>query len=223
MANGGKNIAFTLAEVIIVMGIIGILAEITIPMLVANIQQQVQITKLQKTYSVLSQAYNMIQADAGGQFVNSLSNDTYTLQNVFKDKLSYTKSCDSTNLSDCFPTYSMSKFLNMTASNNWYFAGLTGALTLSDGTSLGFHLDSYLCKTIRGSGSYSSCGYIMLDENGTRPPNTWGKDIYLFFIFSDKIYSSTVDNVGVVSSDDCNAGSNYGFTCASKFLQNQST
>lgn len=49
--------AFTIAEIIITMGIIGIVAEMTIPMLVSSLQEKVLLTQFKETYSLLSQAY----------------------------------------------------------------------------------------------------------------------------------------------------------------------
>ena len=45
-----KKAAFTLAEVLIVLGIVGIVAECTIPTLVMNFEDQVATTKLKKCF-----------------------------------------------------------------------------------------------------------------------------------------------------------------------------
>ena len=52
-----RNAAFTLAEVLITLGIIGIVAALTLPALIANYQKQVTVTKLKKIYSTLTNAY----------------------------------------------------------------------------------------------------------------------------------------------------------------------
>lgn len=48
---------FTLAEVLITLGIIGVVAAITIPNLMTHFQQEQTVTKLKKAYSVINQAY----------------------------------------------------------------------------------------------------------------------------------------------------------------------
>lgn len=48
--------AFTLAEVLITLGIIGIVAAMTVPTLIANIQRKNYTTKLKKFYSTMNQA-----------------------------------------------------------------------------------------------------------------------------------------------------------------------
>jgi len=60
-----KSKAFTLAETLVTIGIIGIVAAMTIPPLINNYKAQVTATKLKKTYTVLSQAMNAAVAKYG--------------------------------------------------------------------------------------------------------------------------------------------------------------
>ena len=53
-----KN-AFTLAEVLITIGIVGTVAAITLPVLIKNYQKQVTVVRLKKAYAELYQAVNM--------------------------------------------------------------------------------------------------------------------------------------------------------------------
>ena len=57
--------AFTLAEVLITLAIIGVVAAMTIPTLTANYKEKAIVTKLTKTYAILSNAYQMMQAEYG--------------------------------------------------------------------------------------------------------------------------------------------------------------
>ena len=56
---------FTLAEVLITLGIIGVVAAMTIPTLITNYQKHVTVTKLQKAISILNQAYKLSYDDVG--------------------------------------------------------------------------------------------------------------------------------------------------------------
>ena len=56
---------FTLAEVLITLGIIGVVAAMTIPTLIANTRSQQYRSRLKKTISTLSQAARMSQAQYG--------------------------------------------------------------------------------------------------------------------------------------------------------------
>lgn len=60
-----NRIAFTLAEVLIVIGIIGIVAELTIPTLVSNFQKQIAVTRVQKFYTNMFQAIRMSENENG--------------------------------------------------------------------------------------------------------------------------------------------------------------
>ena len=60
-----RRAAFTLAEVLITLGIIGIVAAMTIPTLIANYQKKQTVSKLKQTYSIISQALTMAQAEHG--------------------------------------------------------------------------------------------------------------------------------------------------------------
>lgn len=52
-----KKFAFTLAEVLITLGIIGVVAAMTMPSLIANYQEKQRVSQLKKVYSALSQAF----------------------------------------------------------------------------------------------------------------------------------------------------------------------
>lgn len=57
--------AFTLAEVLITLGVIGVVAAMTMPSLVANYQKKVWVNQLKKTVSVMNQAFQKMLADDG--------------------------------------------------------------------------------------------------------------------------------------------------------------
>ena len=70
-----KHAAFTLAEVLITLGIIGVVAAITMPTLINNYQKKAAITAAKKAYSTLSQAYTQLVNDNGeGLSVCSINN-----------------------------------------------------------------------------------------------------------------------------------------------------
>lgn len=60
-----KKNAFTLAEVLITLGIIGIVAAMTLPALIANYKRQEYSTRIKKFYSTLSQAIIRSEVDNG--------------------------------------------------------------------------------------------------------------------------------------------------------------
>ncbi|MCM1339329.1 MAG: type II secretion system GspH family protein [Muribaculaceae bacterium] len=54
---------FTLAEVLITLGIVGIISAITIPGLITHYKKQTTVTKLKETYSILQQALKLYTAE----------------------------------------------------------------------------------------------------------------------------------------------------------------
>lgn len=71
---GKKKVAFTLAETLITLGIIGVVAAMTIPNLITTHQKKVTVTKLQKSISVLNQAYKLSVAEQGQPEVDDILN-----------------------------------------------------------------------------------------------------------------------------------------------------
>ena len=109
-----KNDGFTLAEVLITLGIIGVVAALTIPTLIQNHKKQTTVTQLKKAYSEISQALQFAQVDNGMQEtwdlysgfdgVNSAS--IYFAENYFFPYMKILKICNPTS-SDCFNSDNM--------------------------------------------------------------------------------------------------------------------
>ena len=64
------HFGFTLAEVLVTLGIIGVVSALTMPTLISNHQEKVRITMLQTVYSQLSQATLRMVDDKGGGLDN---------------------------------------------------------------------------------------------------------------------------------------------------------
>ena len=60
-----RKVAFTLAEVLITLGIIGVVAALTLPNLIENHNRKVVETRLEKVYSTMNQAIRMAELDYG--------------------------------------------------------------------------------------------------------------------------------------------------------------
>ncbi len=74
-----KNNAFTLAEVLITLGIIGVVAAMTIPNLIQSNFEKRTVTILRETQSILSQAIRMAEEEYGD--VSGWGCAYYILQN----------------------------------------------------------------------------------------------------------------------------------------------
>src|SRR5574344_9916 len=60
-----KSIAFTLAEVLITLGIIGVIAALTIPTLINNYEKQATVTRLKKVYAELTESLRLAEVEHG--------------------------------------------------------------------------------------------------------------------------------------------------------------
>ncbi len=63
MPNGQRQAAFTLAEVLITLGIIGVVAAMTLPVVITNYKRHVLETQFKKAYSLIQNAHLLMQND----------------------------------------------------------------------------------------------------------------------------------------------------------------
>ena len=71
--------AFTLAEVLITLGIIGIVAAMTLPALINNYRKTVTVNQLKVAYSIMAQALTMAQKDYGDMTLEQINDPVDTV------------------------------------------------------------------------------------------------------------------------------------------------
>ena len=84
MTGKRQKVAFTLAEVLITLGIIGVVAAMTLPTLIANYQKKVVETRLISFYSKINQAYRMSYAENGDTVDWITSDKNYSYDEMVK-------------------------------------------------------------------------------------------------------------------------------------------
>ena len=105
---GGHNLSsyngFTLAEVLVTLGIIGVVAALTMPMLIDNYEKKKTVAILKKSYSELNQALMMAERD-NGDISNYQGADNIALwvQNYIEPYVIFEKSaiCPSNTMNPC--------------------------------------------------------------------------------------------------------------------------
>ena len=225
-----KKHGFTLAEILITLTVIGVVAALTIPTLLQNTNQAEFKTALKRDFSDLSQATLQIQNDNGGSLVNAFRNgaggnlDSENLKNAFKGKLSYLKDCsgisghggtgNGASTEGCWHTANNWKRLNGTLLGNYVLPGLI----LSNGTLISMAIESSTCQYSFGftSGIYR-CGIIDIDVNGFKPPNTIGKDIFTFSLIESELIPNGAKGT---FNGDCTP-SGMGYSCTALYLYQQ--
>lgn len=168
-----KKNAMTLAEVLITLGIIGVVAALTIPTLINNIQEKSYLTSFQKVYTNLSQAYIQAAQENGNARGWSLE-DSY---NYMKPFFKLTKDCGFST-----PCQRPSEVKDING------VGQAGAfpdyhLILADGSIIYFW---YIQVTDKGGSAFlnnlfdnfTNSVVLVVDTNGLKEPNKLGYDIF---------------------------------------------
>lgn len=163
-----RKSAFTLVEILITIGIIGVIAAITIPPLMNNIHEMQYRIAAKEAYAKAAQAVQQMKKDNGGSIKNYYTNGT-NMRTLFMSYFKTVKDCtvDSCNV----PTY-----VTLTNRSSGGFYGTDPFLTL-DGMFYTF-FTSYT--------GFDYISFITVDVNGQKGPNVYGKDFFMFEIIEDE-------------------------------------
>lgn len=177
---------FTLAEVLITLGIIGVVAAITIPILISNIRDKQNIVRWRKVYSQLNQAFmqtlddGYITCNPSGSCVDRLIwtrggwNNEFVEQMVKKFKVS--QICTS---GECY-------YNRMVWAPDYY----RRYKTLSGGTVASYNFSGYRIKLLSGElimfGGSHGGPWLSVDVDGfEHGKNTLGKDVFIIKVYNE--------------------------------------
>jgi len=178
--------SFTLAEVLITLGIIGVVAAYTIPILMQNIQDQQFKEAAKEAYSKASQAIQQMKNDNGG----SLSTYTNSYTNFKTPFMAYFKIIDPCT-STCVPVTSESTIYKTLYRNPAKTSWMGGQFVTTDG----------MFWATYSSGSYI---FITVDVNGyINPPNIYGKDTFFFQLSDDRLFPLGANGTNRTAPDYC--------------------
>lgn len=212
-----KKVAFTLAEVLITLGIIGVVAAMTMPTLINNMNNRQYISGLKKTYSLLTQITTRIIEENGSLKNLCNSNDNNCIRDIYKQHLRYVKECDKGSVADkCFS----SDWKRLNGYDVWGLDDYS-ALVLNDGTSVMFLYNAPECDS--PNGTLTICGDIVIDVNGLKGPNIFGKDIYSLEWLENRVIPSGSPGLGTDPNiNPCYAceKDQQGFACAYEYITN---
>jgi prepilin-type N-terminal cleavage/methylation domain-containing protein len=176
--NSIKFKAFTLAEVLITLGIIGVIAAMTIPALINQSQKVETVSKLKKTYSVLSSVLTSSMMDNGDTTTWAWSGATAMVKTYIVPYMSIAKDCGWTTVpSDCVSA----KKTWLNKHNSSYFVD-GYQFILKDGTQYLIHLDE----------DDKLYFQFDIDLNGDKSPNMFGKDCFSLRIFNDSPHKNKI-------------------------------
>lgn len=178
-----KQVGFTLAEVLITLGVIGIVAAITLQ-IIKKVQNNEIVSILKQDFSILSNATNSIQNDNGGNIIGGIgnSNDEYII--LLQKYINFIKVCHTNSYTEgCFDYAGLNganmKILTGAA---WPWAAsftFPGAIFPNGSTMSVYNLS----PTCANAGlDIKHCANIVIDTNGYKPPNTLGRDVFFMYL-----------------------------------------
>ena len=211
-----QKVAFTLGEVLITLAIIGVVAAVTLPMLVKNYQKKTTVIKLRKTISTLNQALKLSEVDNGDYEIWQQPSSTFTF-NQYVDTywlpyMKIAKRCTSMYVCGYKPNYGVNfrhfQYNGGTIGISFFVAN-NNPIMLQDGTVIKFD--------VLAEGGYADANQkiIRVDLNGSKKPNKLGRDLF-YLIRNEKgyigpYYSEKIENTRDSLSLNCR---NSGRTCA---------
>lgn len=226
-----KKSAFTLAEVLITLGVIGVVAALTLPTLITNYKNKVYVNQLKATLSTLSTGINKLMIDSGcegsdlmctGLFPNEIDETYYdNLDKAVKKAFKGVKSCTN-NSKEC--EYSVNG-LNYKFNAGQANSGVTSSSYLSYGSrgmytyilpnGVIFYIANRKCvqtsyPTISTKLQYR-CADVTFDVNGKKSPNIWGRDLFIYTVAQDGTFYpyGGVEFAKFFSGDSWENSSNY--------------
>ena len=201
----------TLAELILTITVIGVVAALTIPPLSNNISSFENKQSLKKNYASVAQAIVMLSTDKKGTLA-SLGTGNATIRNAILPYLKYKETCDN-GTGNCFSA-------KITSDDNTiaYTNFDTASILLDNGASVSFNYSDPSCKT--NVGGYNTCGNVIIANKGQHGPERWGQDIYGAYILpgSLKPYGFDSDNVNPASTTCVTGSETSGLGCAYPYI-----
>lgn len=205
-----KNIAFTLAEILITLGIIGVVAALTIPALTTRYREKATVSKVKHTYSILSQGFRSA-IDEYGEVSTwcdiNASSGYEDCSAIIPEKLShFVKMTPATNYIVKYKNRFNDHYIYIMGKNIWI---LNNGSVIQFKSDNGDKYSSWWGRTSLSSQSSAelyqgSCGYFYLDTNGYSGPNVEGMDLFKFHLYYDgvapagrkveKVWNSSFEN-----------------------------
>ena len=176
---------FTLAEVLITIGIIGVVASMTMPSLNQKLSDQRNMAALKKTYSVLQQATNLaISEHEGPEYWGMVDNNNDVVTAIYNYYKPYFNMIADRYMGGNDMVYKL-------IPNGTYNYGSCYFITLSDG--------SDICINNYGS-SADSYVAVYIDVNGVNKlPNTAGLDFFKVEFTNNGVLAQLVDDGSALS------------------------
>lgn len=201
-----KHTAFTLAEVLITLGIIGVVAALTIPALISNSNKEQKLALLKKDYAMLAQAVRMSEQDNGpneqwdwGDGAGAYTTPRQSFDVYWKPYLKILKYCTSS--TDCgYPNNSI-----------YEESGAVAASVVNTSSATTVYLQDGTAMTVWADVGWH---FIYFDLNAGKGPNTYGIDVFLF----ELLPGNGLMPYGMTDTWGCKTGHGF-YNCSAKIMK----
>lgn len=196
-----KFTAFTLSEIMITVGIIGVISALTVPTLVKNYQKEAQTVQLRKVVAEIESAIDMLITEEGKSSLagTSISQDG-GVDAFIRTHFKTVKTCSSSKTSDCFAN---ENYISIDGKENKSFSCAGNSYILANSAVICANKISQVkvnAVQTQPDGSVkelpnafiSARGInieVFIDTNGAQGPNIGGRDMFHVYIQPDgRIY-----------------------------------
>lgn len=211
---------FTLAEVLITLGIIGVVAALTIPAMMNRTNDKETVTAVKEAYSILSQAYKMVEKDNGDAshwYINSARGDAI---NLLKTHLKVSDDCTG-GKTTCLPT----NYEGLEDGSWPVNDGSYPTIVLTNGMSILASGETPSCDDNFGNSLplQNVCQYFVVDINGLKGPNTHARDLFGFYLtrFGFVPTGGPMQTSDYAFTTDCKNATTSGLGCTAWVITNE--
>lgn len=203
-----NRLAFTLAEILITIGIIGVVAALTMPSLISHFKERAIVTQAKKSYSGFLNVLNRMKADEDIVDYSGIFSTTETSLQKIENIAKYyngAKVC-ANSAQGCGNSY----YVKLASPLNNGSGGISKEsfnfprILLPDGSSIFFRDIRTSCvpftysTNLKDENGFNTgetttatdarCATIIFDVNGeNKGPNQYGADVHQVLVFSDKL------------------------------------
>ena len=226
LSNSQRKAAFTLAEVLITLGIIGVVAAMTMPAVIQEHREKELAVRARKAFSIVINATKLAQSQNEMIGDNTFLFDPLkTSAEVAQEYAKYfngAKVCPSKTSAGC-SQYFYDRIKYSISGYSYFFNGWCPLILLPDGSVLAINQltsctqSTFMCDATdpdtgncttdsdgKALGQYSNlnyCANIIIDVNGPKPTNQYGRDVYFGRVWQNgKITFNDWEQTGSVSA-----------------------
>ncbi len=183
-----------MSEVLITLGIIGVIASIVMPTVVGKVNDHVRKTQFKRAYTLLASAVQKLEEDKGYIQCNYGANNSWADCRTFiKEVAEYLKPikyCPNKPLENgCLPSYADPKTVyveNRPNTTDEFYNRECGAFNSNSVENWTFAYvltDGIILFAFANNNGNTNAPFFIVDINGFKAPNKWGHDVFFFDLY----------------------------------------